>query len=88
MHVSITIELSPQFLACAMLHAKLCCLFYVWPPVHAARQGRAGVYNPSPSWLPGLMLAAALVPPRRACCPVAGSERPGRTTPALTVCLS
>ena len=88
MHVSMTIELNPQFLAYATLHAKLCCLFVFWPPVHAARQGRARVYNPIPSWLPGLMLAVALVPPRRACCPVAGSERPGRTTPAPPVRLS
>ena len=29
MHVSSTIELNPQYLACATLHAKLCCLFFL-----------------------------------------------------------
>ena len=46
MHVSMTIELNPQFLACATLHAKLCCLLILAACACCqARKGR-GVQPP------------------------------------------
>ena len=65
-HVSSTIELNPQYLACATLHAKLCCLFFC-PPVHAAGQGRARVYNPSPSLLAARLDASCGPSPAYTC---------------------
>ena len=50
MHASTAIELNPQVFACAHASRQVVVLVCL-PPVHTAGQGRAGEYNPSPSWL-------------------------------------
>ena len=78
MHASTATEINSQFRACATLHANLLSAACARC---RARKGR-GV-QPQPLFVAaGLMLVAARVPPRRACCTTAGSEGLGCTTPA------